>query len=127
MKKFLILIFIMTAMISCSKDGRTNPSALKIRLSNSSQYNFKNIVINTTTGDVSFGNLNSGQKTEYKQFTKAYRYAFVKLEIDGKTYTIQPIDYVGETTLKDGIYTYQINVNNTQDQYTNLGLTLIEE
>ena len=114
-------------MISCSKDGRTNPSALKIRLSNSSQYNFKNIVINTTTGDVSFGNLNSGQKTEYKQFTKAYRYAFVKLEIDGKTYTIQPIDYVGETTLKDGIYTYQINVNNTQDQYTNLGLTLIEE
>jgi len=127
MKKFLILIITITAMISCSKDSSDNPSGLKIRLSNSSQYNFKDIVINTTTGDVNFGNLNSGQKTDYNEFNKAYRYAFVKLEIDGKTYTIQPIDYVGETTLKDGSYTYEINVNNTQDQYTNLNLTLIEE
>ncbi|GGC63624.1 hypothetical protein GCM10011387_16570 [Pedobacter quisquiliarum] len=127
MKKFLILVITIVAMISCSKDGSDNPSGLKIRLSNSSQYNFKDIVINTTTGDVNFGNLNSGQKTEYKEFNKAYRYAFVKLEIDGKTYTIQPIDYVGETTLKNGSYTYQIDVNNTQDQYTNLNLTLIEE
>ena len=127
MKRFLILIIAITAMISCSKDSSDNPSGLKIRLSNSSQYNFKDIVINTTTGDVNFGNLNSGEKTEYKDFNKAYRYAFVKLEIDGKTYTIQPIDYVGESTLKDGSYTYQIDVNNTQDQYTNLSLTLIEE
>jgi Flp pilus assembly protein TadG len=127
MKRFLILIIAITAMISCSKDSSDNPSGLKIRLSNSSQYNFKDIVINTTTGDVNFGNLNSGEKTEYKEFNKAYRYAFVKLEIDGKTYTIQPIDYVGESTLKDGSYTYQIDVNNTQDQYTNLSLTLIEE
>ena len=127
MKRFLILIIAITAMISCSKDSSDNPSGLKIRLSNSSQYNFKDIVINTTTGYVNFGNLNSGEKTEYKEFNKAYRYAFVKLEIDGKTYTIQPIDYVGESTLKDGSYTYQIDVNNTQDQYTNLSLTLIEE
>ena len=127
MKRFLILIIAITAMISFSKDSSDNPSGLKIRLSNSSQYNFKDIVINTTTGDVNFGNLNSGEKTEYKEFNKAYRYAFVKLEIDGKTYTIQPIDYVGESTLKDGSYTYQIDVNNTQDQYTNLSLTLIEE
>jgi hypothetical protein len=84
-------------------------------------------VINTTTGAVNFGNLNSGQKTEYKIFKKAYRYAYVKLEIDGKTFTLQPIDYVGETVLKNGNYTYQIDVDVTQDQYSNINLTFIKE
>jgi hypothetical protein len=127
MKKILILIVTITVIISCSKDGVNNLSGLKIRLSNASQHNFENIVINTTTGDVNFGNLSSGQKTVYKVFNKAYRYAFIKLEIDGKTYTIQPIDYVGETALKNGSYTYQIDANDTQDQYANLNMTLIEE
>jgi uncharacterized protein YxeA len=83
MKKILILIISIAALISCSKDE----SQPKIRLSNISQYDFLNIVVNTTTGDTNFEDLNSGQKTEYKVFEKAYRYAFVELEIDGKTYT----------------------------------------
>lgn len=127
MKKILILIITFIAMVSCSKEDGNDSLGPEIRLSNTSKQNFKNVIINTSTGEVNFGDLNSGQKTAYKIFKKAYRYAFVKLEIDGKTYTIQPIDYVGETVLKDGRYTYQLNVNETQGQYTNLNLTLIED
>ena len=127
MKKILILIISIAALISCSKDDEKNPSGLKIRLSNVSQYDFQNIVVNTTTGDVNFENLNSGQKTEYKVFEKAYRYAFVELEIDGKMYTLQPTDYVGETRLGNGKYTYQIEANDSQDQYGKLSLALIKD
>jgi hypothetical protein len=101
MKKILILIISITALFSCLNDDN-NPSQLKIRLANISQFNFQNIVVNTSTKDVNFENINAGQKTEYKVFQKAYRYAFVKLEIDGETYTLQPIDYVGETPLENG-------------------------
>ncbi|MCZ4222953.1 hypothetical protein [Pedobacter rhodius] len=127
MEKILILIITIATMVSCSKENGNDAMGSEIRLSNTSKYNFKNIVVNTSTGEVNFGDLNAGQKTEYKIFKKAYRYAFVKLEIDGKTYTIQPIDYVGETVLKDGRYTYQLNVNDRQGQYNKLDLTLIEE
>lgn len=96
-------------------------------MSNISQYDFQNIIVNTTTGNTYFGDLNSGQKTEYKVFEKAYSYAFVELEIDGKTYTLQPTDYVGETPLENGNYTYQIDANDSQEQYGKLSLTLIEE
>lgn len=83
--------------------------------------------MNTSTGNVNFENLKSGQKTDYKIFQKAYRYAFVELEIDGETYTLQPIDYVGDSPLKNGLYTYQIDANDSQEQYGRLSLILVKE
>lgn len=62
-----------------------------------------------------------------KIFQKAYRYAFVELEIDGETYTLQPIDYVGDSPLKNGLYTYQIDANDSQEQYGRLSLILVKE
>ena len=125
MKKTIILLITIATLFGCSKDNENNE--VKIRLSNVSQYDFQNIVVNTTTGNVTFENLSPGQKSEYKEFDKAYSYAFVELEIDGETYTLQPIDYVGETLLENGNYTYQLDANDTDDQYTKLSLTLIED
>lgn len=126
MKKILILIISITAFISCSKDDE-NSSGLKIRLSNVSQFDFQNIKVNTSTGNVNYGNLKAGNKSDYKTFEMAYRYAFIELEINGKIYTLQPIDYVGESPLVDGNYAYQINANDSQNQYQKLSLTLIKE
>jgi len=114
-------------IIGCSKEKMSGQDGLEIRLSNSSQQNFKNVIVDTGTGKVSFGDLDAGKNTAYKKFSKAYRYAFVQLEINGQTYTLQPIDYVGEVPLKDGRYAYQISVNGNQGQYSNLSLKLIEE
>jgi hypothetical protein len=128
MKKMLILIISIATLIGCSNDD-DNTSGVKIRLSNVSQYDFQNILVNTgsSNGNVSLGNLKASKKTDYKVFESAYSYAFVELEIGGKTYTVQPIDYVGETPLEDGNYTYRINANDSQNQYGKLSLTLIEE
>jgi hypothetical protein len=126
MKKILVLIISITTFISCSKDDE-NSSELKIRLANVSQFDFQNIKVNTSTGDVNYGNLKAGKKSDYKVFETAYSYAFIEVEINGKTYTIQPIDYVGETPLVNGNYAYQINANNSQEQYQKLSLRLMKE
>ena len=60
----------------------------------------------------------------YQTFDLAYRYAFVELEIDGKTYTLQPIDYVGETPLENGNYTYSIEAA-INERYNTLSLNLM--
>lgn len=127
MKRILFFIFTITMIIGCSKEQMSGQGGLEIRLSNSSQQNFKNVIVDTGTGKVSFGDLDAGKNTAYKKFSTAYRYAFVQLEINGQTYTLQPIDYVGEVPLKDGRYAYQISVNGNQGQYSNLSLKLIEE
>lgn len=128
MTKTLILIISIATLISCSNDDEKTPE-LKIRLSNVSLFDFENIKVNTASsdGNVNFGNLKTGIKTDYKVFESAYSYAFIELQIDGKTYTIQPIDYVGETLLEDGNYTYQINANDSQNQYQKLSITLVKD
>ncbi|MDG1023380.1 MAG: hypothetical protein P8O72_04985 [Flavobacteriaceae bacterium] len=127
MKKLLILTIAVTVFFGCSKDSDANTSEVYIRLSNISEYNFKNIVVNTSTGNVDFENIDSGQMSQYKNFETAYQYAFVELEIEGRIHTIQPIDYVEETPLEDGYYTYQIDANDSQEQYGRISLTIIED
>lgn len=124
MKKTLILVIMAAALLGCSNEDSN--SELRIRLSNSSKFNFQNITVNTSTGNVNFENLSPGQNTTYKIFEEAYSYAFIELQIDGKTYILQPLDYVGETPLEKGNYTYQINANDSQVQYGKLSLTLIK-
>ena len=127
MKKLLILTIAVTVFFGCSKDSDANTSEVYIRLSNISEYNFKNIVVNTSTGNVDFENIDSGQMSQHKNFETAYRYAFVELEIEGGIHTLQPIDYVEETPLKDGYYTYQIDADDSQEQYGRITLTIIED
>lgn len=122
----ILILFCVILLIGCSNDNKT--AEVSIRLSNVSEFNFENIVVDTSTGKVDFENIDSGEQTDYKTFERAYRYAFVQLEIEGKTYTLQPIDYVGEETLKTGNYTYEIDATSSEEEeYGNLSLTLVKD
>ena len=125
MKQTIIIIVLLLTAFGCSKTN--DPSEINIRISNVSAYSFENITVNTGSGMVNFEDINPGELTYYKSFEIAYHYAFVELEIEGSTYTLQPIDYVGETPLKSGFYTYQINANDSREQYEKLSLTFIED
>lgn len=127
MKKFLACLVSIVFFVSCTIDKDEDLLGVSIRLSNASAYDFKNIVVNTSTGARSFEDIDSGESTLYQVFELAYRYAFIELEIDGETFTFQPIDYVGETPLQNRLYTYQLNANDSQDQYDRLTITLIED
>jgi hypothetical protein len=109
MKKILTLILLTIIFYSCSSTEESTD--LQIRISNVSEFNFENIIVNASGEKVNFGNLNSNANSEFKSFDLAYRYAFVEFQIDGETFTLQPIDYVGETPLDSGKYSYEINVN----------------
>lgn len=121
-KILLALCIAISTLLSCANDDSQN-SNVEIRISNTSSFDYENIIVNSTT----FENLNSGEESVYQIFKKAYRYGFVELDIDGSTYTIQPIDYVGETELEHGKYTYQIDANNSQEQYGKLSLIFVED
>lgn len=129
MKK-IFLLFVMGVLFSCSNDTTSDTiipqtSSVQIRIQNASPYKFENIIVNTYNKDVSYENLIPNQKSVFKTFDLAYSYAFVQLQINGKTYTIQPVDFVGETPLENGNYTYKITAN-PSDPYHNLNMELIK-
>lgn len=123
MKKIYFLL-ISIFLISCNQN---DDDTLLLRIKNTSQFDYTDVVVNTSGGEHNYGTVNANQISDYKVFDLAYRYAFVELKIDGDTYTIQPIDYVGETPLDNGKYTYEINAANSGDQYSRLTLILAED
>lgn len=113
----------MLSLVSCEKgaSGLTN-----IRVHNASDYDFNNVEINTGHDPtVNFGDILSAATTTYKPFTVAYRYAYVRLFIDDKEFIIQPIDYVGETPLGAGNFTYVLDVVDFEKK--NLSITAKED
>lgn len=127
MKNAVLVIFLLLTFVSCSKDDLANPNEILIRIENTSEFDFKNVIVNTSGGENNYGDLDAHQISDYKIFELAYSYAFIELKIDGEMYTVQPIDYVGESTLYTGKYTYVINANSSGNQYDRLSLTLVTD
>jgi hypothetical protein len=96
---------------SCNED----PNKTNIRIVNGSKFDFCNVVLNPTGGNVNYGIIEKGTATCYRSFDVAYNYAFVSLQIGEKTFTLQPIDFVGEPTLGNGNFTYTLDVLNFND------------
>ena len=111
MMSFKILLFLFGGLmlIACQKKDDTPQSNNKvnIRLSNSSQVKFKDASFN----GINFGDLKPGKTSDYKIVENAYHYGQVSIVIDEQTYGWQPIDYVGETPLEKGYYTFEYQFN----------------
>jgi len=94
---------------------------------NNSSFEYSNVHVNTSGGENFYGTISPNKYSDYKKYEFAYRYAFVELKIGEATYTLQPIDYVGEEMLSSGKYTYEIEATSTGGQYERLSLRLIED
>lgn len=74
------------------------------------------------SGDVIYGTVQPGSATPYRTILQAYRYARVTLTADDRALVLQPTDYVGESLLEPGRYTYELHFDGSS-----LGLTLARD
>ena len=114
--KFIFICLFSLLAVSCSKEDE-----LLIRVINVSEYNYENVIINSEN----FGDINADERSDYIAFEMAYRYSYIDLEINGEGFTQIPIDYVGETPLSNGKYSYLIDVGNFDER--RLTQTLVED
>jgi hypothetical protein len=84
--------------------------ATRLRIQNASDVNFTSVQVSFPEADASYGAIEAGRRSEYQRVDQAYRYGFIEVEANEETYTIQPIDYVGEEPLEPGQYTYHLDI-----------------
>lgn len=101
-----LLLLLALAVVACS--GILGPERVEIRLRNTSETVLGDVVVTFPDGPVSYGDVESGSVTPYRAVDRAYRYAAVRAVVDGDTLRVTPVDYVGESLLEGGAYTYQI-------------------
>jgi hypothetical protein len=73
----IFLIISITTLICFSNADNNNASELNIRLSNISQFDFENVIVDSRTGNTDFKNISSQQMANNKTVQIAYRYALV--------------------------------------------------
>ena len=86
---------------------------IMIRMRNDAAVDFDRVQANFPFGPkIDYGPLRTDGTSEYEPVGRAYRYAFIRMQLaDGRELTYQPIDYVGETLLKPGRYTYVLTID----------------
>ena len=116
MKYYLLLVFSgLLFLTSCTNEedlpDPANPNDdLSIQVHNISDFDFKDLKINTGGGEHTYGSVASTQISDPALFQSAYRYCYVELKIDEDLFVLQPIDYVGETKIEDGEIIYEVDV-----------------
>ena len=113
MKK-LILVTILVSFFSCTDndDKILNVNSTQIRVSNNSQYNYENVIIHTTSGEIAYNNIASNQVSNYNTFSVIDSDSFVEFTINGNNFSMS--FYNDDTTnLSNGLYTLKISAIGT--------------
>lgn len=98
---------------------------VEVRVANRSDRDFDQVDVTFGSQKVSYGPVAQGATSEYKEAREeAYRYALVVVKAGGEEFRFQPIDFVGETPLAPGRYTYALNIDPNDRQVT---IELIED
>jgi hypothetical protein len=59
---------------------------------------------------VHYGPVPAGGTSKYESVLEAYRYTSLTVKAGGRTYVYQPVDYVGESVLPNGQYSYALKL-----------------
>lgn len=114
-RAFVAALFALAAGAWACSDPAGVDGGVQIRVVNNSPFAFDEVEVNFSSQNESYGSLSVGGATGYRSVRLAYRYAYVRVRSGNKTVVQQPIDYVGETPLAPGRYSYVIELT-TLDQ-----------
>jgi hypothetical protein len=108
-------------------DGGADTGAqggVEIRIANRSDRDFDRVDATFDPEKVEYGAVAKGATSEYRTVKQAYRYALVEVTAGGQTSRFHPIDYVGETPLEPGRYTYALTIEPSDNTIT---IDLVED
>lgn len=113
MKRLFVLVFaLLISAFSCS-DRNDDVKLINIRVKNVSSLVFEEVQVGEA--EELHMNVAPDEYSEYLEYEEAYRYAFIRIQSGEQTFTLQPIDFVGEEVLPPGFYTYELDVSDTGD------------
>ena len=115
----ILILSLLFITLACEK---TN--VVLIRIENSTGHDITAVFVSGPEDTHEYGNVNKGGKSDYQVYQSAYRYAFCTFKIGDSEFTIQPIDFVGESLLKNGEYTYRLTISDLDTPWA--GMELVE-
>ena len=109
MKRMYVFFLALATLTFGCTDRDDEIIAVNIRIQNVSSLIFDEVQV----GDQAeaYMEINPDSFSEYQEYETAYQYAYIQITSGEEVYVLQPIDFVGETPLPLGLYTYVLNID----------------
>ena len=100
----------MAVLTACANPfGSDGPT--RIRLRNASSFELTSVTFAPGSERVEFDRIAPSATTEYRSVKHAYSYGYFDALVAGVRRTIQPIDFVRESYIGEGKFTYQVTID----------------
>ena len=119
---YQLIIAGLSLLSACKKDAVKTDTAIELRVLNKTTATIYNCIVNpgSLSGSYNFGQVAVDSVSNYKTFDRGYSYSYVSPTLNNNTCALQPFDYVGETPLVSGKYTYKITFSPPNNLHTTL-------
>lgn len=107
-----VLAFAALVVFFAAPAAPTSPAS-HVRIRNDTKHAFYQVIVNGRH----FGSIDAGKSSEYQELTQAFRYAKISLVTEKREIQLVPDDYVGETPLGRGRFTYALTLNEGDRPY----------
>jgi len=111
MKKILILPLLFLILFSCKKSGLDPKGPTDVRIKNNSDLAFVEVIVNTSEGIDTLGNVAAGGFSEYFRFDMAYPKAEISAKINGVEFSTGAVNYLGMTYIGQAKITYDVFIS----------------
>jgi len=123
MKKLIIVSIFIISVVACKKTQFSPEGPIDVRVQNMSVSDtaFLRVIVNTSGGIDTLGNINAGSVSEYFRFDKAFPKAEISTLINGQLFSTGTVDYNGMTYIGQAKITYLVRISD----YNSKKLTII--
>jgi len=116
MKKLFLVLIIALYVTACKKTEFSPEGPTDVRVRNISDTPFAMVIVNTSGGIDTLGNIGAGATSEYFRFDKAFPKAEVRATINGQIFTTGPVDYNGMTYIGQAKITYVVFIKSVSNK-----------
>jgi hypothetical protein len=116
MKKLFLISIIILSVIACKKTKFSPEGPTDVRVKNISDVAFTEVIVNTSGGIDTLGNINTGGLSEYFRFDKAFPKAEITAKVNGQVFTTGSVDYNAMTYIGQAKITYTVFIKSIPDK-----------
>jgi hypothetical protein len=111
MKKLLFVSILLLTVVACKKTKFSPEGPTDIRVQNVSDLPFEMVIVNTSDGIDTLGNISAGGFSEYFRFNKAYPKAEITAKVNGQLFSTGSVNYNGMTYIGQAKVTYEVFIS----------------
>jgi hypothetical protein len=116
MKKLVFILIIILTVIACKKTKFSPEGPTDVRVKNISTVTFNEVIVNTSGGIDTLGNINPGEVSGYKRFDKAFIKAEISAKVNGQLFSTGTVNYNGLTYMGEVKLTYEVWISDMNNK-----------